>query len=104
MKQQINRRTFLRTAGAASAVVAFHIVPRHVLGRGFVAPSEKVNVASIGVGGQGQGNLQSLQSPGVNIVALCDPDPRMTAAAARRHAGAKPFTDYRRMLDEVKEI
>jgi predicted dehydrogenase len=100
----MNRRTFLRTAGAASAVVAFHIVPRHVLGRGFVAPSEKVNVASIGVGGQGQGNLQSLQSPGVNIVALCDPDPRMTATAGKRHAGAKAFTDYRRMLDEVKEI
>jgi predicted dehydrogenase len=104
MKQKINRRTFLQTAGAASAAMAFHIVPRHVLGRGFVAPSEKVNVASIGVGGQGQSNLQSLQSTAANIVALCDPDPRMTAAAGRKHARAKAFTDYRRMLDEMKEI
>ena len=53
------RREFMTTA--ASAVAATTILPRHVLGGpGFVAPSDKVNVAIVGVGGQGRTNLRSL--------------------------------------------
>src|SRR5688572_628253 len=105
MKQRINRRTFLRTAAVASAAVAWHIVPRHVLGGGgFVAPSEKLNIAGIGVGGQGQSDLRSLEAAGASIVAVCDVDPRMTAGVAKKYGPAKAFTDYRRMLDEMKEI
>ncbi|HKO79078.1 MAG TPA: hypothetical protein VJU78_01725, partial [Chitinophagaceae bacterium] len=51
-KQPINRREFISTAAAAS--VAFTILPRHVLGGpGYVAPSDKINLAYIGCGTQG---------------------------------------------------
>src|SRR5467141_4092222 len=65
----IPRRKFLSQAAAAAAVT---IVPRHVLGRGFVPPSDKLNIAGIGVGGMGRANLINLASQ--NIVALCDVD------------------------------
>jgi predicted dehydrogenase len=65
----IPRRRFLSQAGAAAALT---IVPRHVLGRGFVPPSDKLNIAGVGVGGMGRANLINLASQ--NIVALCDVD------------------------------
>src|SRR5437588_761718 len=51
---KIGRRAFLKSTGAVGAAVAWQIVPRHVLGAGQTPPSEKLNVASIGVGGQGR--------------------------------------------------
>ena len=67
-----SRRQFMTTA--ASAVAATTILPRHVLGGpGFVAPSDKVNVAVIGVGGQGRGNVRSLlHEPDCQIIAIAD--------------------------------
>jgi predicted dehydrogenase len=65
------RREFLR--GAAIAAAGLTIVPRHVLGgTGYTAPSDTVNVAAVGVGGQGRSNLINLASQ--NIVAVCDVD------------------------------
>src|SRR5579872_2360285 len=64
------RRDFLTHAAAVGAGLA--IVPRHVLGRGFVAPSDRLNIAAVGVGGQGRTNLINLATE--NIVALCDVD------------------------------
>src|ERR1700737_5238253 len=69
-KKKVSRRTFLRDVATASA--ALTIVPRHVLGRGFVPPSDLLNIAGIGVGGMGRANLINLASQ--NIVALCDVD------------------------------
>ena len=68
-----SRRQFITTA--ATAVAAATIVPRHVLGGpGFVAPSDKVNVAIIGVGGQGRTNLRSLlQQDDCQVIAIADP-------------------------------
>jgi predicted dehydrogenase len=105
MKRTMNRRHFLRSAGVATAAaVAWQIVPRHVLGRGQVPPSEKVNIAGIGVGGQGPGDLQQLSGTNaVNIVAVCDVDPRRTGEMVRKYPGAKPFSDYRKMLDELRD-
>src|ERR1700694_5927946 len=77
-KNEVSRRKFLTTAavaavsGAATTGNAFTIVPRHVLGRGFTAPSDKLNIARIGVGGIGRANLINLATQ--NIVALCDVD------------------------------
>ncbi len=66
------RRDFLRQAGFAAAAAT--VVPRHVLGgAGFVAPSERVNVAIIGAGGQGMTNMRRLfQLPDVRVMALAD--------------------------------
>jgi len=66
----VSRRQFVRTTlGTAAALT---IVPRHVLGRGFQAPSDLVNVAVVGVTGMGASNTRAVMSQ--NIVALCDVD------------------------------
>src|SRR4051812_14948613 len=67
---KLSRRRFMGNVAAATA--GFAIVPRHVLGRGFTAPSDLLNVAAVGVGGQGRANLINLASE--NVVALCDVD------------------------------
>jgi predicted dehydrogenase len=67
------RRQFITTTASAAAAVT--ILPRHVLGGpGFVAPSDKVNVAIVGVGGQGRSNLRSLFQEGdCQVIAIADP-------------------------------
>ena len=71
-----SRRAFVKVAGLAAAGIM--IVPRHVLGgTGFVAPSDKLNIAGIGAGGKGTSDLAEFaKSPNVNIVGLCDVDDR----------------------------
>jgi predicted dehydrogenase len=71
-EQEKSRRQFVATTAAAAAAM---IVPRHVLGgRGFVAPSDTVNVALVGAGGQGLTNLRSLfQLPDCQVIAIADP-------------------------------
>ena len=66
----LSRREFVTTVAGAGA--AFMIVPRHVLGRGFQAPSDVVNVAVVGIGGMGASNARAVMSQ--NIVAICDCD------------------------------
>jgi predicted dehydrogenase len=100
--RQINRRQFL---GSAAAAAAFTIVPRHVLGGArHVPPSEKLNIASIGVGGQGGNDLQQVSTE--NIVALCDPDwGNHTAASFKKRPTAKKYKDFRKMLEaEEKNV
>ncbi len=64
------RRDFITTAATTAA--GFMIVPRHVLGRGYQAPSDLVNVAAVGIGGMGAVNAQAVMSQ--NVVAICDCD------------------------------
>src|ERR1044071_6190351 len=74
MKQDlVTRRRFL--AGTAATVAGITLVPRHVLGgTKFVAPSEKINLAIVGCGGQGQTNVRGLfQQPDVQMIAVADP-------------------------------
>jgi predicted dehydrogenase len=99
----MSRRSFLKSAAAASAAPAFlHLIPRHILGRGQKPPSEKLNIAGIGVGGMGAANLHELESE--NIVALCDVDPNYAAETIKRYPNAKFYSDYRIMLEKQKEI
>jgi len=96
----IPRRTFL--AGAA-ATAGFTIVPRHVLGgQGTPAPSDKLNIAAVGVGGMGKNNVA--KSATENIVALCDVDFDLAAEVFKKYPNAKPYKDFRVMLDERKDI
>src|SRR5262245_37469515 len=88
----VSRRTFVR--GAATVAGGLLIVPSHVLGRdGEKPPSEKVNIAAIGTGGQGASDLSQLESE--NIVAICDVDKRRATEVAKRYPKAMVFTDYR---------
>ena len=94
------RRNFLATAGAAGL---FTIVPRHVLAAsGEPAPSDKLNIAGIGVGGMGGVNIANCAAD--NIVALCDVDPAYAAKTFEKYPAAKVFKDYRKMLEEQKDI
>ncbi len=99
------RRNFLQaTAALAGTAAAITIVPRHVLGGPRqIPPSEKMNVAGVGIGGMGASNLANLQ--GENIVALCDVDPQNYAAnTIKKYPRARVYADYREMLDRQKEI
>jgi len=104
----LNRRQFLRTASAGLALSAITIVPRHVLGgTGQTAPSERVTVAGIGMGGQGTENMLALQKlPEVQVVAVCDVNREgggyqswyWSQGNERRVSGREPT---RRLMDEL---
>ena len=98
---QITRRQFL---GNAAVAAAFTIVPRHVLGGPrYAAPSEKLNIACIGIGGMGASDVG--QFSGENIVALCDVDWKHAAGTFKKFPNAKKYRDFRKMLDaEDKNI
>ncbi len=97
----IKRRTFLKAA--ASAVFGFQIVPRQVLGaQGQLPPSEKLNIAGVGIGGQGGGVLNDMKSE--NIVVLCDVDWSKAAGTFKAFPKAEPFKDYRIMLEKRRDI
>lgn len=118
MKQnRLSRRNFV--AGTAGAAVGAMIVPRHVLGgTGNLAPSDKLNVAVIGCGGQGASDATELVAGGENIVALADVDFGYVDAAVARRAKnneknqklqeaynkAKRYADFRVMLEQQKDI
>ena len=123
---QLTRRHFLAKTTAVAAATT--IVPRHVLGGPkFVPPSEKVNVAMVGVGGQGRWNLHQLfKQPDAQIVAVADPIEHhdlaafyykgvagrkpIKAAIEKHHSKTAPnyrcaeYEDFRVMLDKEKAI
>lgn len=99
--KMISRRSFVKSTAFSTA--AFMIVPRHVLGGpNFTAPSDKLNIAGIGVGGQGGANLKALDDE--NIVALCDVDFVYASKTAERYPNVKQYTDFRIMLEMLKDI
>ncbi len=96
----ISRRDFISSAAAAAA---FTIVPQSVLGGpGNTAPSDKLNIAGVGIGGMGKENVKACQSE--NIVALCDVDWDYAADVFKQYPDARKWKDYRKMLDEQKDI
>ena len=97
-RKRISRRTFV--GGAASTAFAVNFVPSRLLGAD--APSNKLNVAGVGVGGQGRGNMGSCSKE--NVVALCDVDRKYAAKTFQAHPKATVYTDYRVMLEKQKDI
>ncbi len=94
----LTRRDFVGKSLAATA--AFTIVPSFaVSGLGHVAPSDKLNIAGIGVGGMGLANLKNLTSQ--NIVGLCDVDWKYAKGAFDYFPKAKKYWDWRKMFDEM---
>jgi predicted dehydrogenase len=98
---KFSRRSFLESAATVSA--ALSVVPGYVLGlNGATSPNEKLNIAGIGVGGQGAGVLNAVS--GENIVALCDVDWRRAAGSFQKFPNAQRYKDFRVMLDKQQEI
>ena len=96
----ITRRSFLQRGAAAAA--ALTIVPGSVLGKshGHVAPTDKLNIAGVGIGGMGNANLKNMEKTD-NIVALCDVDWKYAKPVFDRLPNAKKYWDYRKMYDEM---
>jgi len=67
------------------------------------APSEKLNVAFVGIGGRGRDNLNGISGHSVNVVALCDVDDERAGDAYEAFPQAKKFFDFRRMFDELEQ-
>jgi len=99
-KNTSNRRDFIKTTAIAAA--AFMIVPRHVLGGpGYLAPSDRLLVAGILVGGKGQSDLSMFYKSGkADIAFLCDVDDRRAANSVKAFPKAKYYKDWREMLDK----
>lgn len=89
-----SRRNFLK--GSAAALAAFTIVPRQVLGRGYLAPSDQLTKAVIGVGGMGRGHFKYA---GTRVVAICDVDRgHIQKALDQLGEKVKTFSDYRELI------
>ena len=89
-----SRRTFLQNS--AKLAVGFSIIPRHVLGKGFIAPSDQLTKGIIGLGDMGRGHIPYA---GTRVVALCDVDSTHLASAAKIvGCGVKTFHDHRELI------
>lgn len=98
-QNKLTRRKFL--AKTATGMAMFHFIPRSVLGEnGKPSANNKLNIAGIGIGGMGFGNLSAVADT-ENIVALCDVDWEYAARVFDAYPNAKRFKDYRKMLDEM---
>src|SRR6185295_3128175 len=96
----ITRRCFLQNTVAATS---FIVVRPAVLGRGPEAsPSNKLNIAGVGIGGQGASDLEQVSSE--NIVALCDVDFDYADKTFKKYPDAKRYKDFREMLEKEKSI
>jgi predicted dehydrogenase len=94
-----SRRSFLRNT--ALAATGFIIVPRHVLGRGFVAPSDRLLIASIGVGGKGESDIANFYKSGkADIAFLCDVDDKRSANTVKNFPKAKYYKDWRQLFEK----
>jgi myo-inositol 2-dehydrogenase/D-chiro-inositol 1-dehydrogenase len=94
MKKQHSRRHFIKNAATIAA--GFSIVPRHVLGRGFLAPSDQLTKGIIGVGGMGRGHIPYA---GTRVVAICDVDKNhLSEVAEKIGGGVKTFHDHRELV------
>lgn len=96
---KMSRRSFLQKGTAAA--VGFSIVPNIVLGKthGHTAPSDKLNIAAVGIGGMGASNLSNMETE--NFVALCDVDWKYAKHIFDKYPQAKRYKDYRKMYDEL---
>src|ERR1700755_2348877 len=95
-----SRRSFLKNGLATAA--GFYIVPRHVLGGpGFTAPSDKLIIGAVGVGGKGEVDVNFLYGTGkAEIAVLCDVDDRRAANSRKKFPAARYYKDYRQMLEK----
>ena len=102
----ISRRGFIKQAGAATAI---SIVPRFVLGKGYIAPSDTLYIAGVGVGGKGQVDLVGLAGspdlktkghPNAKIAFLCDVDDRQAAKSRQNFPKAVYYKDFRKMFEK----
>lgn len=100
---QKSRRDFIKKSALTATGIS--IIPRSVLGRGFTAPSDQLNIAVVGGGGKGHSDaINSWNNGSAKISAICDVDWLRSAKLMEKFPNAKKFRDFRKMFDEVKDI
>ncbi len=97
MATRTTRRRFLKTT---SAVGIGYFVTSGLRAWANDSPNERIRMASVGVGGRGSANSNDASRSG-ELVAICDTDTGRLEGAGKRFAGAKQYTDFRTMLDEM---
>ena len=99
-KNNFTRRDFV--GASAATAVGLTILPNQVVsGLGHTPPSDRLNIAAIGVGGKGHANLKNMKSE--NIVALCDIDWKYASKTFEEYQSAKHYKDFRIMLEEMNK-
>ncbi|HRN54961.1 MAG TPA: Gfo/Idh/MocA family oxidoreductase, partial [Agriterribacter sp.] len=97
--KRITRRSFIK--GSSAVIGGFTILPSSVIsGLGHKAPSDRLNIAVIGVGGKGNENLGNVSGT-ENIVALCDVDWQYAKKVFNAYPKAKRYWDFRKMYHEM---
>ena len=98
-----NRRAFIKKTAITSLGIS--IIPRHVMGQGFIAPSDKLNIAVIGGGGKGYSDAINAWNNGTsNIAAICDVDWNQSKRLMEKFPKALKYRDYRKLFDDIKDI
>jgi len=103
MSSKMSRRSFLQKSGAAA--LGMTIIPGVAMGKSFsgvAAPSDKLNIAAVGIGGMGNSNLRAVART-ENIVALCDIDWKYAKPVFDTYSTAKKYWDFRKMYDEMEK-
>ena len=98
--QKLSRRQFI--GGTAVGALGMTVLPSHVLGFSGKSANEKLNIAAVGAAGQAGGDINACSSE--NIVALCDVDWHHAAGTFTKFPNAKRYKDFRKMLDEQKDV
>ena len=100
---KVTRRKFLQQSSVVAG--SFFIVPRHVLGKGYTPPSDQLNIAAVGVGGKGEGEVLHSWAEGKNnIAALCDVDWNRSKRMMEKFPNATRYRDYRELFEKEKNI
>src|SRR5262249_14193444 len=97
----MSRGRFIKNTAMTAA--GFYIVPRHVLGRGHVPPSDKLYIAAVGCGGEGENDIHHHANPPKKnsvIAVLCDVDDRMAAPRRKDFPKAGFYYDWREMFEK----
>lgn len=108
-QQGLNRRAFLQNSAVLAAAATAGVVLPGTQSLASAArptrtksPNEKLSIGIIGVAHQGAYNLDNVK--GENIVALCDVDEKNLAQAAQAFPQAATYHDFRRMLEQRKDL
>ncbi len=100
MTNTASRRQFIQTAVACTAVLTSVSHRTRAMSQ-----NDKLNIAFVGVGGRGGGNLGEIYNTGgANVYSICDVNSKHLDAQQERHPKAKRYTDFRRMMDELNEV
>jgi predicted dehydrogenase len=97
MSHSFSRRQFMKTGTVAAAG---YMVASGLPLKASRSPNERVSFASIGIGGKGAGDTADAARCG-DLIAICDVDANRLAGSAQRYTNAKPFADYRELLDQM---